>query len=510
MPISRAIGLRPTGTLRLSQRYTWPLVRPSQPSRRRQQTPSTITILPSNSQLRLKSTSPSNRQPESSPRQTGQTPRPSPSLKGLLWHGIKTDSSRAWHVIRNTSFKDVMRQSPLEALGAIVAIVGAVAVLAYCVFAYYTYFYSRQFTRYPEPVAQALRKALYFSNHDPDPQRALKYYKQALELCDQLGLDHFSDDVMGIKIQVAAWLEKIESYQNAIGVLENLLGDCKRWVDAMEKSAAEGSLPKYEAPAPPKKEEGVRSDAAPALAPAPEQPRETFWAKRTRLLAKAVSISVKLANLYSDEHVLEREAAHERLVWAVETTLRETQRRAKEGLKEGEGPWMSPEEIGGSLEALAHSYQDKSQYHLALPLFFQALRLCQDPCHIAQLMNNIATSFAEHPLIPPGDAPVHAMMEESKAWTSPAEQQASYLAAAQRWAQNAVKHASEPRGDKRTPECDQACAVSLSNLGSVLAMLGRTAEARDKFEQSIALSNKFGLGEYAAEANARLQSLSKE
>ncbi|KAK4122440.1 hypothetical protein N657DRAFT_647145 [Parathielavia appendiculata] len=484
MPLSRAIGPRPAGTLRLSQRYTSPLVRRLQPARSRQQTPSTIIAFPINYQSRLKSTSPFNQDSENSSKQPGQTPKPSPSLRGMLWQAIKTDSSRAWHVIRNTSFREVMRRSPLEAMGAMVAIVGAVAVLAYCVFAYYTYFYSRQFTRYPEPIARALRKALYFSNHDPDPQRALKYYKQALELCDQLGLDHFSDDVMGIKIQVATWLEKIESYQNAISVLENLLGDCKRWVDAMEKSAAEGTLPKPEAPAPPKEGE---SDAA-----VPGQPRETFWAKRTRLLAKAVSISVKLANLYSDEHVLERESAHERLVWAVETTLRETQRRAKEGLKEGEGPWMSPEEIGGSLEAeYVRADLDHSCPRLTPPV------------------NNIATSFAEHPLIPPGDAPVHSMMEESKSWSSPAEQRASYLAAAQRWAQNAISHASEPQGDKRTPECDQACAVSLSNLGSVLAMLGRTAEAREKFEKSIALSKKFGLEEYAAEANARLQSLPK-
>lgn len=218
--------------------------------------------------------------------------------------------------------------------------IGAVALLGYCVYIYFDYFYSRQFTRFPAPVAQALRKALYFSNHEPDPQRALKYYKQALELCDQEGLDHFSDDVMGIKIQVAAWLEKIESYQNAISVLENLLSDCKRWVEVMEKSAQEGTLPKLEAP--PVSKEGE--------AAVPQEPRETFWAKRTRLLAKAIGISVKLASLYSDEHVLERELAHERLVWAVETSLRETQRRAKEGLKEGEGAWMSPEEIGGSLE----------------------------------------------------------------------------------------------------------------------------------------------------------------
>ncbi|KAL2196454.1 hypothetical protein P885DRAFT_69492 [Corynascus similis CBS 632.67] len=447
----------------------------------------------------MKSTAPPNNDPENSSKQGGQSKPASPSLKSMIWQGIKSDASRAWYVIRNTSFREVMRRNPGEAFGAIVAVAGAVAVLIYCVYAYYTYFYSRQFTRFPEPVAQALRKALYFSNHDPDPQRALKYYKQALELCDQEGLDHFSDDVMGIKIQVAAWLEKIESYHNAINVLENLLGDCKRWVEVMEKNAAEGTLPKLDStPAANEGEAGV-----------PEQPKESWWAKRTRLLAKAVSISVKLANLYSDEHVLERETAHERLVWAVETTLRETQRRIREGLKDGEGPWMSAEEIGGSLEALAHSYQDKSQHHLAVPLFFQALRLCQDPCHIALLMNNISTSFAEHPLIPPGDAPVHAMMEESKTWVTAAEQRASYLAAAQRWAQNAIEHASQPKGERRTPECDQACAVALSNLGSVLAMLGKNSEAHKKYEQAIALSKKFGFDDYAAEANARLQSLPK-
>lgn len=124
-------------------------------------------------------------------------------------------------------------------------------------------------------------------------------------------------------------------------------------------------------------------------------------------------------------------------------------------------------------------------------------------------MNNIATSFAEHPLIKPGDAPVHAMLEESKGWTTPAAQRTSYLDAAQRWAQNAINHASETQGEKRTPECDEACAVSLANLGSILTMLGKTAEARDKLEQAVALSKKLGFEDYAAEADTRLKSLPK-
>lgn len=85
----------------------------------------------------------------------------------------------------------------------------------------------------------------------------------------------------------------------------------------------------------------------------------------------------------------------------------------------------------------------------------------------------------------------------------------SYLEAAHRWAQNANNHATEPQGEKRTAECDEACAVSLSNLGSILTMLGRTTEAREKYEQAIATSRRLGFDDYAAEAGARLQSLSQ-
>ena len=52
----------------------------------------------------------------------------------------------------------------------------------------------------------------------------------------------------------------------------------------------------------------------------------------------------------ANEYVVEKEVAEERLIWAVETVLKEQRRRETEGVKPGEGDWMSPEEIGGSLE----------------------------------------------------------------------------------------------------------------------------------------------------------------
>jgi len=201
-----------------------------------------------------------------------------------------------------------------------------------------TYYYAEQFTRYPKPIAQSLRRALYYSNHAPDPKLALKYYQRALQQCDELHLDFFSDEVMGIKFQMAAWSEKIGSYDNAIKILESQLGECKRWVQVMEQAVKDGTAQDSIRPAP----EGDGQEYAPTL--------ETLWGKRTRILAKAVGISAKLGALYADEHVMKPEIAHERLEWGVETALKEVQRRSVDGLKEGEGDWLSPEAMGGALE----------------------------------------------------------------------------------------------------------------------------------------------------------------
>lgn len=230
----------------------------------------------------------------------------------------------------------------------------------------------------------------------------------ALEQCTAAGLDPFSDEVIGVRIQLAAWLEQIGKFHNSIEVLEALLQDCKKWVELMEKSARDGLIdrsgnliggPEKQPTAP---EEGDASDVE------EKAPPENLWAKRTRVLGKSVGVSVKLGELYADEHVLQSDVAGEYLIWSVETVLKELQRRHVEGVKEGEGEWMTPEEIGGALEgrkeilsthtrtaksmlltrhaALGNHYESKSQHYLAAPLYLQAVTLSPpNTCHSAVL-----------------------------------------------------------------------------------------------------------------------------
>ncbi|KAI1140404.1 hypothetical protein F5Y05DRAFT_378274 [Hypoxylon sp. FL0543] len=251
---------------------------------------------------------------------------------------------------RGQSLRSLFRQSPEELVLAIILLCCVAGISVYVAYAYFNYFQSRQFTRFPPHIAKSLRRALYYSNYSPDPELALKYYKIAMAQCSEAGLDPFSDEVMGLRIQVAAWFEKIGSYRNSIEVLEALLRDCKKWVEVMEKSVRDGlvdnagRLVNAPKPQPSTAEEGDGPETS-------ESP-ENLWAKRKRILGKSVGISVKLGELYSDEHVLQGDSAGEHLVWAVETVLKELQRRQVEGVKEGEGDWMTPEQIGGALEGM--------------------------------------------------------------------------------------------------------------------------------------------------------------
>ena len=249
------------------------------------------------------------------------------------------------------------------------SIVFGAGTLLYSNYIYNSYIVGA-FHKFPEPVAKQLRKALYYTNISLAPKEAVKYYKEALRVADEIGMDPFSDEILGVKIQLASLMEKIQQYQKAIDILEIVRSDCLKWVDELGSQLGN---------------EG----------------------KRTRVLAKTVGISVKLGELYANEYVMEKGAAEERLVWAVETVLREQQRREVEGVKLDEGPWMSPEQIGASLEgqyqmtrisgasakaetALGHHYEEKNLHYLAAPLFLQAVALSPpSSCH--------TTVLSEHP-----------------------------------------------------------------------------------------------------------------
>ena len=225
-------------------------------------------------------------------------------------------------------------------------------------------------------------------------------------------MDPFSDEILGVKISIAHLMEKTGKHSKAVEILEIIRADCLKWVQTYGDEA----LRTEERPV----DTGMEEDERERVTKANEDVR---WkrGKRTRILKKVVQFSAKLGEMYADPHVWDRDAAEERLVWAVEAGLKEKERRKKDGVKEGEGDWLSDSELGASLEcestfyisrmlwatsvlrlcillltiptiltvssiALAHEFQAKDMHFLATPLFLQALSLQgQTDCHTVVL-----------------------------------------------------------------------------------------------------------------------------
>jgi hypothetical protein len=380
-------------------------------------------------------------------------------------------------------------------------------------YGYYRAFYGPNLSKFPEPVATSLRRAIYHTSYRPDQELALKHYRAAMQQAKDIGMDAFSDEVLGIRVIVAGWLEKIGNFNQSIEVLHSVSRGCLEWIAKMEQQVKDGlvddkgMLVPAARPPPPQSiagAEGITPDKEP-------EEEESQWRRRERLLRWAVQVNVKLGELFADEHVLDPDKSHQHLLWAVETTLHEFQRRREEGSKPGEEKWLSPAEVGGLMESLGQDYERKSQFHLAIPLFFQALRNCEVPCHRAVIMNNLAVCFAQHPIYSPADggSPETESLKALFATSMPNSRK-DCLEAAANWALNAYAHGKDVKGDDRTPECDQACAVALCNWGDVVAMQGNSELAKKKYMQAIELSQKLDFTEGVKQAQEGIKRLGEE
>ncbi|PMD25515.1 hypothetical protein NA56DRAFT_619655 [Hyaloscypha hepaticicola] len=380
-----------------------------------------------------------------------------PLPRNSISHQIRQQRYQSTATFRQAS-KALFRAYPFSVTAATFFILAGVGFLAYTNYIYYTYFIGA-FHKFPEPVAKQMRKALYYTNQALDAKLAVKHYKEALRIADEIGMDPFSDEVMGIKIQLAALMEKVQQYRKAIDILEIVKRDNLRWVEEL------GSKPGNEG-------------------------------KRTKVLGRTVGISVKLGELYGNQYIDEKEAAEERLIWAVETVLKEQKRRQEEGVKPEEGMWMDRDQIGGTLEALGHHYEEKDQHYLAAPLFLQALTLSPPTgCHTAVLMNNLSISLAQQvPPPTPGQPPVSrpALVSNARAW-----------------AEKAIALAAKCTPPERTEECDMACAVATHNLGEFAEMDGNIAEARKRFEEAKSLAKAIGFQEGVTNAEEGLRRVGK-
>ncbi|KAG0064832.1 hypothetical protein BGZ89_008814 [Linnemannia elongata] len=363
-------------------------------------------------------------------------------------------------------------------------------------------FYTSGVNAFPEDIRNDLRKALYYQNYGDDREKAIGYYRSALNAAMQhpdLKVD--GPEVTGIMIQLGTMFQDMGRTQEAIDVLvmafEVLVhgrtlgtGNESATVRNAQDQQEGGIVDRFDNNG---EQQNLSQEHTPSPSSSvhPHEPR--VMDGPTRL--KTVGIAQKLGDLY---HTLKKDQQAERYyLWSVEQLMKSHDQiqarspthtsdeerlqnaRDRESMRKQFSfdklpTWMTKTDLGASLEALGGFYTSKGVYSNALPLYMRALSLIEpNSCHAAVLMCNISDAFAG----------------------------LGNIEDATGWAERGLKVGSAQSGQ----ECDEGCGVILYNLGMLHEMKGDVMKAKDYYNQSKQHGLKTGFDQCIVESNKALK-----
>ncbi|KAL2005600.1 hypothetical protein VTN00DRAFT_10093 [Thermoascus crustaceus] len=423
--------------------------------------------------------------------------------------------------------RGIWRKNPILFPFALASAATAVAMFAYVIYIKVTRI-DPQYTNFPPQVADALRGALYYTEIDLKPVKALEWYKEALRVAIEKGMHPYSDEVVGIKLQVALMLEKAGLVNPAVEVLERTKAECLDWVEKSrrrkmlkEKEELAG-MNKNKKKEDPDKE--IKIEDPDVLEAEQERKEQEEYEERQRdkTLKKVVGMNIKLAELYASDYIQDEKKAEAAQVAAVELCLKEMRRRQSLGLPVGVGSksnpennnnpddnsWMNLTEIATAMEELASTYTNQEKHELAIPLYLQALSMIKEDegdnttCKQVVLLNNVASAMAGQAQKPPRPSKVNPSQ-------TPLTQE-QIIDAAKKWAQKALDVAAKIQPPVRDEDCDVSCVVATYNLGELAEMLNQRGEAEKRYREAKALAQGIGFEDGITMADGALKRLAKK
>lgn len=413
--------------------------------------------------------------------------------------------------------KGIWRKNPILLPLAIVSTVGTGLLFAYIAYIELTQV-SPQYHNFPPPVAQTLRTAIYYTEVDLNPPKALQAYKEALHIGLEMGMHPYSDEVIGIKLQVAMMLEKAGLVKPATDVLERTKVEALKWVDeGRKKKEVESKEAAASGDQKTKNEDKLVVDD-PVILETQQRLRELEEyeeRQRPKILKKAVGIQMKLAELYASDYIQDEKKAEAAQVASVELALKELRRRQSLGIPIGgasedydSDAWLNLTEMATALAELATTYINQEKYELAMPLYLRALDLLRmdegntPTCKQVTLLNGVATAMAGHVQKPTPQ--LQAQQQQQQA--VPREQT---ISAAKQWAQKAVDVAARIQPPVRDEDCDISCIAATYNLGELAELQGDKKGAVKLYQESKSLSTGLGFEEGIAMAESGVQRAKK-
>ncbi|KAF8969769.1 hypothetical protein BGZ46_010626 [Entomortierella lignicola] len=351
-------------------------------------------------------------------------------------------------------------------LAAAVLIFGGLGVTAVGLWQFYT----SGVNRFPEAIRNDLRKALYYQNYGNDREKAVGYYRSALNAAmhhPELKVD--GPEVTGIMIQLGTMFQDMGRTQEAIDVLV-MAFECL----VHGRTMGMGNDSVTGIPVDKEHSQDQSEDLSQQYQQGEPEHHHRPIAMDGPTRLKTIGIAQKLGDLY---HAIKKDEQAERYyLWSVEQLMKnheeiqsdaggnsEEERliyaREQEAMKKQFNfdklpNWMTKTDLGASLEALGGFYTSKRIYRCNISDAFAGLGNVED-----------ATG----------------------------------------WAERGLKVGTAQSGQ----ECDEGCGVLLYNLGMLHEMKGDVLKAQNYYKQSKQHGLKTGFNRCITESNKALKRLSE-
>ncbi|KAL4911481.1 hypothetical protein BDW74DRAFT_8611 [Aspergillus multicolor] len=407
--------------------------------------------------------------------------------------------------------KGIWRKYPFLLPFAILGVIGSTIAFGFIV--YVELFHNApQYHKFPPEVVKPLRQAVYYTDVTLQPQLAVKYYKEALKAAAAVGMNPMSDEVIGIKLQVADVLERSRNIKPAIQVLEMTKKEMLEWVEKGRAATAEREkvldeqIKKAEKEAQKsrtKLDTKLEIDDPQTLDRIDQMKADAEFLQKqqAKCIKRAVGISLKLAVMYGSDHMQDPKKSEEAAEAAVDLSMKELKYRGNAGLPisqvdpdvaNSKTPYLTQKEAAMALSNLGQLYHGSGRYELALPCFMRGLDLLRaeegpvPTCGQALIISHIVGALGMQQLVR------QDMMKNEGGDTGEAASD-HLISHAKEWAMMGDKVQSNVPANKRTPECDVACVSLKASLGHLAQYQGKFDEAGKHYKAALtAVSTFFG------------------
>jgi tetratricopeptide (TPR) repeat protein len=370
--------------------------------------------------------------------------------------------------------RDIWRKNPIFFPFALISIIAAGALSTYIVSVFYVRAtqVDEKVNRFPPPVAKELRRALYFTEINLEPQKALEHYRVALQIAMDMDMHPWSDEVLGIKLQMADMLIKAGYHQKAAEFLGRLAQQGFEWV-LKTRDRYILTLPKGKAVIDPNLKEIVQPD---------EETKNYELALADRTLKKIIGTFLLLGELYEDEHIKDPAKAFSTRRAALGMLTEEIENRRRRGLpplatpEEGDN-WMTAEEVGHVMSDVGETWLRAGRPDKALELLMPSIAILRDvegkdvSCRQVILLANIAAAMFDHN---PTQQEESATGKKKQPVISVEQQMESSRA----WALKSIEVSKLVQEDLRDESCDMGCAAAADVLSAIAEWQGADEEAR--------------------------------